>query len=51
LEYSPFYPRSVLTTHLLGQAAVAMHVSLSLDKFDRTSTRFMLPWRNPKNPS
>lgn len=50
LEDAPFYTRSVLKTHLLGQSAVAMHESLSLDKFDRTSTRFMLPWRNPKNP-
>ena len=33
LEDTPFYARSLLRTHLLGERATAVHESLSLDRF------------------
>ncbi len=48
LEDTPFYSRSVLTTRLLGEQCVAMHESLSLDRFASTAVRLMLPWRMPR---
>ena len=44
LEDAPFYARSVLRTHLLGEPATAMHESLSLD-------RFPAPWSSSCSPS
>lgn len=48
LEDAPFYSRSVLGLRLLGEDAEAVHESLSLDRFTRTTTQFMLPFRMPR---
>jgi carotenoid 1,2-hydratase len=48
LEDTPFYARSVLDTRLLGQPAVAMHESLSLDRFRSPVVQLMLPFRMPR---
>jgi carotenoid 1,2-hydratase len=48
LEDTPFYARSVLDTRLLGQDAVAMHESLSLDRFRNPVVQMMLPFRMPR---
>ncbi len=48
LENTPFYARSLLETTLLGQRGAAMHETLSVDRFDRLSTRLMLPFRMPR---
>ncbi len=48
LEDTPFYARSVLATRLLGQDAVAMHESLSLDRFRSPIVQMMLPFRMPR---
>ena len=47
-EDTPFYARTALSTHLFGEAADAVHESLSLDRLDRLSTRLMLPFRMPR---
>lgn len=48
LEDTPFYARSEIATRLLGQNVIAVHESLDCDRFDRLSTRLMLPWRMPR---
>ena len=48
LEDAPFYSRSVLETHLLGEAATAVHESLSLDRFAKGWVQMMLPFRMPR---
>lgn len=48
LEDAPFYSRSVLGLWLLGEDTEAVHESLSLDRFTRTTTQFMLPFRMPR---
>ncbi len=48
LEDTPFYARSVLATRLLGHDAVAMHESLSLDRFRSPLVQLMLPFRMPR---
>lgn len=48
LEDSPFYARSVLRTHLLGEEAVAMHESLSLQRWAQPVVQAMLPFRMPR---
>jgi carotenoid 1,2-hydratase len=48
LEDTPFYARSVLATRLLGQDAMAMHESLSLDRFRSPIVQMMLPFRMPR---
>ena len=48
LEDTPFYARSVLATHLLGEATSAMHESLSLDRFAAPWVQAMLPFRIPR---
>lgn len=48
LEDAPFYLRSTLSTHLLGQAATAMHESLSLRRFDKAWVQALLPFRMPR---
>lgn len=48
LEDAPFYSRSVLDLRLLGEDAVAVHESLSLDRFCAPATQFMLPFRMPR---
>jgi carotenoid 1,2-hydratase len=48
LEDAPFYARSVLRTHLLGEPAMAVHESLSLDRFTSPLVQLMLPFRMPR---
>jgi carotenoid 1,2-hydratase len=45
---APFYSRSEIRTHLLGQPATAVHESLSLDRFASPSMYAMLPFRVPR---
>ena len=48
LEDAPFYSRSLLATHLLGQPATAVHESLSLDRFRSRWVQCLLPFRMPR---
>ena len=48
LEDTPFYARTLLRTHLLGEAATAMHETLSLDRFRRSWVQALLPFRMPR---
>ena len=45
---APFYARSELSTRIGGQDVVAMHESLSLDRFRAPWVRAMLPFRMPR---
>ncbi len=45
---SPFYARSVLSTEMMGEPAVAMHESLALDRFAAPWVQAMLPFRVPR---
>jgi carotenoid 1,2-hydratase len=47
-EDTPFYARTALSSRLFGEAADAVHESLSLDRLDRVTTRLMLPFRMPR---
>lgn len=47
-EDSPFYARTALSTRLLGEAADAVHESLSLDRLRSPVVRAMLPFRMPR---
>ncbi len=48
LEDTPFYARSVLDMQILGQPVIAMHESLSLDRFRTMAVQAMLPFRMPR---
>ena len=48
LEDSPFYARSVLQTRLRGEDSVAVHESLSLDRFASPWVQCMLPFKAPR---
>lgn len=48
LEDTPFYARSLLDTRLLGEAAIAVHESLSLTRFRSGWVQAMLPFRMPR---
>ncbi|HUN91881.1 MAG TPA: carotenoid 1,2-hydratase [Burkholderiaceae bacterium] len=48
LEDGPFYARSLVGTRVLGRDAVAVHESLSLDRFAATWVRCLLPFRMPR---
>jgi carotenoid 1,2-hydratase len=48
LEDAPFYARSLLSTRMLGQETLAMHESLSLDRFRTQIVKSMLPYRMPR---
>jgi carotenoid 1,2-hydratase len=47
---APFYARSEVATEIAGETAVAMHESLSLDRFRAPWVQAMLPFRMPRNP-
>jgi len=47
-EDGPFYSRSLLQTHLLGERVLAVHESLSLDRFQSRWVQFLLPFKMPK---
>ena len=42
-EDGPFYSRSLLSTHILGERVPAVHESLSLDRFKAPWVQFLLP--------
>ncbi len=48
LEDTPFYARSKVATRLAGQTVLAMHESLSLDRFSSPIVKLMLPFRMPR---
>jgi carotenoid 1,2-hydratase len=48
LEDTPFYARSVVAAEVLGQRGVAMHESLSMDRFAAPWVQAMLPFRMPR---
>ena len=48
LEDTPFYARSVVAAHMLGEPVIAMHESLSMDRFTRPWVQAMLPFRMPR---
>lgn len=48
LEDTPFYSRSEIRTHLLGQETTAVHESLELDRFVNPAMYAMLPWKVPR---
>ena len=48
LEDTPFYARSVIDTRLYGSEVVAVHESLSLDRFRMPVVQAMLPFRIPR---
>jgi len=48
LEDGPFYARSLLASHLLGEPVLAMHESLSLDRFAAPWVQILLPFRMPR---
>jgi carotenoid 1,2-hydratase len=47
-EDAPFYSRSLLDTHLLGEPVSAIHESLSLDRFASRWVQCLLPFRMPR---
>ena len=50
LEDTPFYTRSVLATHVLGESVTAMHESVCLDRFSSRWVQRLLPFRIPRAP-
>jgi carotenoid 1,2-hydratase len=48
LEDAPFYARSVIASSLLGANRIAMHESLSLDRFRTRWVQTLLPFRMPR---
>ena len=47
-EDGPFYSRSLLSTHILGERVPAVHESLSLDRFKAPWVQFLLPFKMPR---
>jgi carotenoid 1,2-hydratase len=45
LEDTPFYARSLVETHVRGAPTLAMHESLSLERFAKPWVRLLLPFR------
>lgn len=48
LTDAPFYARSLVDAHWLGEPVTAMHESLSLTRFDSAWVQAMLPFRMPR---
>jgi carotenoid 1,2-hydratase len=48
LEDGPFYARSLVGLSVLGQPAVAVHESLSMQRWVRPVVQLMLPFRMPR---
>jgi carotenoid 1,2-hydratase len=47
-EDGPFYARSLLSTHILGERVPAVHETLSLDRFQSRWVQFLLPFKMPR---
>ena len=45
---APFYARSLVDSHLLGEPVSSVHESLSLDRFRTPLVQMMLPFRMPR---
>ncbi len=48
LEDTPFYARSLVRTRVRGESVLAMHESLSLERFSRRWVQLLLPFRMPR---
>jgi carotenoid 1,2-hydratase len=48
LEDTPFYARTLVDTQILGESTLAVHESLSLDRFRRRWVQRLLPFRMPR---
>jgi carotenoid 1,2-hydratase len=48
LEDTPFYARSLLSTRLFDASIIAVHESLSLDRFASRWVQLLLPFRMPR---
>jgi len=48
LENAPFYARSLIAARILGEDTIAVHESLSLDRFASRIVQLMLPFRMPR---
>ncbi|MEL6299928.1 MAG: carotenoid 1,2-hydratase [Pseudomonadota bacterium] len=48
MEDTPFYARTVLDTHVLGERCEAVHESLSLQRFKSNWVKVLLPFRMPR---
>ena len=48
LEDTPFYIRSVLQSHLLGESVMSLHETLNVPRLTALSTQMMLPFRMPR---
>jgi carotenoid 1,2-hydratase len=48
LEDTPFYSRSVLQGHWMGEEVTCMHETLNVERFSSTIVQMMLPWRMPR---
>ena len=48
LEDTPFYARSLVRARLEGEDLLAVHESLSLDRFRQSWVRMLLPFRMPR---
>ena len=48
LEDAPFYARSIVSAHLLGESVEAVHESLSLVRFAQPWVQLLLPFRMPR---
>lgn len=47
-EDTPFYNRSLIETHLIGQPALAVHEGLDLNRLRSPAIRLLLPFRMPR---
>jgi carotenoid 1,2-hydratase len=48
LEDTPFYARSTVAMRLAGEDVLAVHESMSVDRFNTTIVKMMLPFRMPR---
>jgi carotenoid 1,2-hydratase len=48
LEDTPFYARSIVQSDVFGESRIAMHESLSLERFRRRWVQTLLPFRMPR---
>ncbi len=50
-EDTPFYARSRIQSHLLGEEVISMHETLNVNRLKSSIVQWMLPWRMPRNPT
>ncbi|WP_251367552.1 carotenoid 1,2-hydratase [Polynucleobacter sp. AP-Titi-500A-B4] len=50
-EDTPFYARSMIKSHLLGEEVISMHETLNVKRLESNIVQLMLPWRMPRNPT